>query len=199
MAPNDFQWLWAIESLGQDSMAQNYPFSLMDLWANTKLDETGHGAPRTPDFPCGTADFANKVGTKWPQAFNTTFWAQFDKGAHKVLEEPVKVHVDWLQAILTIVISLAKKKSGGEKSSQTRTLPNSKPKTNMICRIQQELKSFKKHLWKSSGPSWKMQMTLHSAQWYRMWQKKEGQEACFIHSQSIGFSKLLLHLKQRRS
>lgn len=54
-----------------------------------------------------------------------------------MLEEPVKVHV--LQAILTIVISLAKKKSGGEESRPAWTLPNYEPKDSTICKIRQEL------------------------------------------------------------
>lgn len=39
-----------------------------------------------------------------------------------MLEELVMVHVDRFQAVLTIVISLGKKKSGGEKMRPTWTL-----------------------------------------------------------------------------
>lgn len=50
----------------------------------------------------------------------------------EVLEEPVKGHVNQLQAVLTIAISLAKKKSGGEKRRLTWTVPYLKPKSSMI-------------------------------------------------------------------
>ena len=52
---------------------------------------------------------------KWPQACKTTAWEQFDEDVDKVLEASVKGNVDWrLQAMTTIIISLAQERFGAE-------------------------------------------------------------------------------------
>ena len=56
-----------------------------------------------------------KVQIKWPQACKTTVWEQFDKDVDKVLEASMKGDVDQrLQAMTTIIISLAQERFGAE-------------------------------------------------------------------------------------
>ena len=63
-----------------------------------------------------------KVRIKWPQACKTTIWEQFDEDVDKVLEASAKGDVDRrLQAMTTIITSLAQERFGAEEKRAART------------------------------------------------------------------------------
>lgn len=86
-----------------------------------------------------------KVRIKWPQACKTAVWRQFDEDIDKVLEATEKGDVDRrLQAMTTIISSLAQERFGVEEKRSTPTTYSMNHRAAKIHKIRQELKSLKK-------------------------------------------------------
>ena len=158
--------------------------------------------PALSNLPLG------KVRIKWPQACKMAAWEQFDEDVDKVLEASAKGDVDRrLQAMTTIIISLAQERFGAEEKKAARTPYTMNQRAVKIHKIRQELKSLKKQHKEASEEQRpplaelrvilrKRLMTLHRAEWHRKRRKERARKRASFIANPFGFTKSLLGQKR---
>jgi hypothetical protein len=149
-----------------------------------------------------------KVRIKWPQACKTAVWRQFDEDVDKVLEATEKGDVDRrLQAMTTIISSLAQERFGAEEKRSTPTTYSMNHRAAKIHKIRQELKSLKKRYKEASEEQRppleelravlrKRLMTLRRAEWHRRRRKERSRKRASFIANPFGFTKQLLGQKR---
>ncbi|RXN19664.1 reverse transcriptase [Labeo rohita] len=148
-----------------------------------------------------------KVRIKWPQACKTAVWRQFDEDVDKVLEAIEKGDVDRrLQAMTTIISSLAQERFGVEEKRSTPTTYSMNHRAAKIRKIRQELKSLKKQYKEASEEQRppleelravlrKRLMTQRRAEWHRRRRKERSRKRASFIANPFGFTKCVTAMR----
>lgn len=149
-----------------------------------------------------------KKRIKWPQACKTTVWEQFDEDVDRVLEASAKGEVERkLQAMTTIIISLAQERFGEQDKKPPRSTYTMNQRAVKIHKIRQELKSLKRQHKEASEEQRpplaelrailrKRLMTLRRAEWHRRRRKERARKRASFIANPFGFTKQLLGQKR---
>lgn len=145
---------------------------------------------------------------KWPAASMTTLWKQFDDDVDHILEATAKGEADRkLQALTTIIVSIAAERFGEEEKKTVTTTYSKNQRAVKIHNIRQEMKALKSQ-YKAAGQEERTGLAqlmcilrkkirvLRRAEWHRRWWRERARKRASFIANPFKFTKDLLGQKR---